>query len=87
MAKNLDLNCLKVVTKVGEKQYIIRGCQLAQQSNIDICHKIREANIDNQLSVVHCSRCAVDKCNLAPQIQTFPIYLTPLLIIRFVVLD
>ncbi|KAF7265828.1 uncharacterized protein LOC143206930 [Rhynchophorus ferrugineus] len=62
MSKHLDLDCLKVVTKVGNKEYIFRGCQLAEQKSLDICVKMKKADT-NYLKKTHCSRCSTDGCN------------------------
>ncbi|XP_030754288.1 uncharacterized protein LOC115881068 [Sitophilus oryzae] len=64
ISKNLDLDCLKVVTKTGNKEHIIRGCQLAEQSSLDICARMKKAD-NSFLKKVHCSRCNKDGCNTA----------------------
>ncbi|XP_066139543.1 uncharacterized protein [Euwallacea fornicatus] len=64
MARHIDLDCLKVVTKLGNKKYTFRGCQLAEQTNLDICHKIKRADTEF-LKKQYCSRCSNDRCNLS----------------------
>ncbi|CAG9763202.1 unnamed protein product [Ceutorhynchus assimilis] len=77
MARHIDLDCLKVVTRLGNKKYIIRGCQLAEQISLDICHKMKRADT-NFLKKEHCSRCSSDRCNPASNL-----YVDQLLLILF----
>ncbi|KAG5872129.1 hypothetical protein JTB14_013066 [Gonioctena quinquepunctata] len=61
-AGRMGLSCLKMVTKVGNKNYVLRGCQLAEQGNLDICKKVRETS-NEIVKTVHCSKCSTEGCN------------------------
>ncbi|XP_019868733.1 uncharacterized protein LOC109597483 [Aethina tumida] len=64
----LELNCLKMITKVDNKEYVIRGCQLAVQQHLDICHKVKTEDREF-VSTLHCSRCGSDGCNSSTQLR------------------
>ncbi|KAL1497285.1 hypothetical protein ABEB36_008276 [Hypothenemus hampei] len=62
MSRHIDLDCLKVAVKLGNRVHTFRGCQLAEQTSLDICNKIQI--IDTEfLKRQHCSRCSADRCN------------------------
>ncbi|CAH0564699.1 unnamed protein product [Brassicogethes aeneus] len=67
ITRQLPLSCLKQVTKVENKEYVIRGCQLAEQNNLDICHKVKTEDRAT-VATLHCSRCGTDGCNSAGEI-------------------
>ncbi|CAG9863136.1 unnamed protein product [Phyllotreta striolata] len=56
------LACLKLVTKVNGKDHYLRGCQLAEQGNLDICKKVRETNT-RLTQTVACIKCSTEGCN------------------------
>ncbi|XP_050311184.1 uncharacterized protein LOC126746833 [Anthonomus grandis grandis] len=80
--KNIDLDCLKVVTQVGNKIYTFRGCQLAEQSSLDICQKMQKADTD-YMKKVYCSRCGKDRCNSAPTTHKYHIPVVVVLPVLF----
>ncbi|XP_019770152.2 uncharacterized protein LOC109544430 isoform X1 [Dendroctonus ponderosae] len=85
MARHIELDCLKVVTKVGNKKFTFRGCQLAEQANLDICYKLKTKDTEF-LKKEHCSRCNTDRCNSASdnknEIIIFGTMIASLLFIR-----
>ncbi|KAJ8977400.1 hypothetical protein NQ317_013304 [Molorchus minor] len=62
-----DLVCLKVIVKDGNKDYVLRGCQLAEQQHLDICKRLQDSNT-NTIRKVFCSKCSnEDGCNSSPK--------------------
>jgi len=79
---NAPFNCMKAVSKVHDKEVILRGCQLAPKDNLDVCKKLVDEGKD---IVTFCGLCNENGCNSAP-IQTMSISLIALLIPAFVLL-
>ncbi|KAJ8933822.1 hypothetical protein NQ314_013743 [Rhamnusium bicolor] len=48
----------------GNKNYILRGCQLAEQRNLDICNKLDENR--GVVEKKYCHKCNTDGCNSSP---------------------
>ncbi|GJQ72064.1 hypothetical protein Trydic_g3163 [Trypoxylus dichotomus] len=69
----IPLACMKQVTIVRGKEYVIRGCQL-DSGHLDICtvvtNESKRLNIGN---VTHCSLCRSDACNFASIMGSFEI--------------
>ncbi|XP_057660214.1 uncharacterized protein LOC130896261 [Diorhabda carinulata] len=65
----IGMACLKMMTKVGNKDYFLRGCQLAEQGNLDICNKIQEHN-SGFVKTVYCSKCSSEGCNSSTRYGT-----------------
>lgn len=70
------LSCMKAVTKVLDKEIIIRGCQLTPKDNLDVCKKLLE---DGKDIVQYCSFCNENGCNSAP-IETMSVALIGLVL-------
>nr|XP_023024402.1 uncharacterized protein LOC111512499 isoform X1 [Leptinotarsa decemlineata] len=70
-AGRIGLACLKMVTKVGNKSFFLRGCQLAEQGNLDICRKVHETSNEN-VKNLHCSKCTTEGCNSSTKYTTNP---------------
>uniref|UniRef100_A0A6P7GEB0 Uncharacterized protein LOC114336302 n=1 Tax=Diabrotica virgifera virgifera TaxID=50390 RepID=A0A6P7GEB0_DIAVI len=64
----IGMACLKMITKVGNKDYFLRGCQLAEQGNLDICNKVKEHN-NGILRTIYCSKCSSEGCNSSTKFQ------------------
>ncbi|CAG9812517.1 unnamed protein product [Phaedon cochleariae] len=65
----MGLACLKMITKHGNKHYVLRGCQLAEKGNLDICRKVQETN-NEIVKTVHCSKCTTEGCNTSPKYES-----------------
>ncbi|KRT81879.1 hypothetical protein AMK59_5910 [Oryctes borbonicus] len=69
----IPLMCMKQVTVVRGKEYVIRGCQL-DSGHPHICTVVtdesKRLNIGN---VTHCSLCHSDACNFAARMGSFEI--------------
>ncbi|KAJ8944437.1 hypothetical protein NQ318_002134 [Aromia moschata] len=71
----IDLVCLKVVVKDGNKDVILRGCQLAEQRHLDICKRLEDSNTQN-VRKVFCSKCNnEDGCNSSPNTRRLNVFL------------
>ncbi|RZC27656.1 uncharacterized protein BDFB_000090 [Asbolus verrucosus] len=64
----VPMNCLKQVTKVGGKEVVLRGCQLAATDKLDICVKMKKVAHDT-IHTSYCSLCNSDGCNVASSLQ------------------
>lgn len=53
---------------VGNRDFTLRGCQLAEQDSLDICYNIKKAD-EEFLKVQHCSRCGSNRCNTSANLS------------------
>nr|CAH7726645.1 unnamed protein product [Callosobruchus chinensis] len=84
-AGRIDLMCLKVIARDGNKHYTIRGCQLAEQSHLDICKKLTEKNdeLGAMVKTEVCTKCFTDACNYSNSLK-FSVPLSCLSLISFI---
>ncbi|CAH1110071.1 unnamed protein product [Psylliodes chrysocephalus] len=64
----IGMACLKMITRVGGKDYFLRGCQLAEQGNLDICNKVKEKN-NGLVQTVSCVKCTSEGCNSSSEFK------------------